>query len=743
MGGRRKSKGGAKAKPPGAEHEAGGSSQNRTVQVITKYDMTLSQQRLLKEGFHPAVTNKSKAQLLDIAGRMIQNHWTRPVKDKYREGQVWSLHSYNARSRLTRGLLYFRKELGHGGFDHEAKAAGNVAGNGLVRLLDTVDIGGIVAQNIFVQGYKAVHNVAMASSQTWNSLVASTKLWDFFAGELFANGPAAAFIAIAPEYTVGEFAYVDKYDPAGLGAEDGLYGWFKKARNAEQGIYIALSELHRFLKRRRKPQTVPCMGHLTDTIQQLTRLLTDVKHIHGSNQFHSTVSSQVFDPSANFCLMRLQKMMNGILQRRSALKVLYFQKIPFLDRRVLAVILRACPLVEMVGIYDCPLMHFADVICLLDLIHEVNGQRRRDGNPIIRALDFYPRYHHGMPFQHWTAETFGLTWGPQSRDVAQRGFFTIILKAFMKAKALRLDLLFDKGKAFRDFLYMTPNYSLAVPTFLDALYRISDLRRNKAGPTHEFRQALYDLLKPVRVGLEKVQYDWPKYFTETMGNHLVFCSSCGYEMLQEFFTNAVRIAPPHQRVCAGCNLSRRLDTEDDHLKTEKMKILDLLFPSNVRRDFNRDAPLGYEAEGLIKLKTTETTRPPPPPLTLNSDGHIYQPQFQHAMVRDNKINFDSVQTLPTLEQMMNDQVCRARWSRALNGGHHLDMYSRLCRRLCDESEADAGKTKRKLDLRRRVDGGLPDHPEEHQPPRLKGMALSHSFASLVDLEVYLYDNGWL
>ncbi|RDA92910.1 hypothetical protein CP533_3886 [Ophiocordyceps camponoti-saundersi (nom. inval.)] len=701
--------------------------------AIARYNMTLSQQRLLREGFHPAVTNKSHAEMLEIAGRMIEENSTRPTRLEYLRGCNSSdPGAFVAHSRLTRALLVFREDLGQGGFDHEAKATADGMDNGLLRFLDSADIGGIVAQLIFASGYKAVLTVAMTSSQTWNSLLASTKVWDFYAGELYMKGPAAAFVVVAPAYTVGELCHHRST------------GWFEHALQAESAIYRSIAEIHRRLQIHDEPE----MGHLTASLIDLARQINDIEHIRNSSQFRMVVPSQIFNPQVLLCLMRLQLMTSNIFLRRTALKVLYFNKVPMLDRRMLAVILRACPLVEMIGIYDCPLIHFGDVICLLDLIHEVNGQRRKDGNPVVSAFDFYPRYHWGMPFEHPRANTYGLTWGPESRDVVQRGFFAIILKAFMKAKALRLGLLFDKGMAFRDFLYTTPNYTLAVPVFLDALYRISDLRyNNKTGKENELKQAMYDLVKPVRLGLEMPDRDELKWYPQILGKHLIFCSSCGYEMLEEFFTSAVRSdSPPHQRLCAGCILSCRLDREDDHLKQHKLRVLDHLFPEHEAKCFNQDAPLGYEAAGLIRLKTREMKRSAPPPLALNADGNPYQPAYREALVRDNKICLDSVQNLPSLCDVVEGEDFRARWRDAFGDGHYVDVYSRLCRRLCDESrdeEAQNAAVTRKVDLRRRVDGGMPDHPDERQPPKPLGVMVSHSFRSVVDLETYIYEKGWL
>ena len=289
---------------------------------------------------------------------------------------------------------------------------------------------------------------------------------------------------------------------------------------------------------------------------------------------------------------------------------------------MIAVILRACPNVRMIGIYDCPLIHFGDVLCLIDLIHEVNCQRRRTGLPEITALDFYPKYNHGTPFSSANSATYGLTWGPHKLDVVQRGFFDIILKAFMKARTMKLGLLFDKGKAFCDYLHQVPSFPLAVPMFLDALHRYMEVRDERSK-----KKVIYDLLKPVRLGLERhMDHDWPHWYTAIMGKNLVFCSSCGYETLEEFYSASARDMQPCVRVCAGCTLQRWLDDEDDHLKEYKKQILDTLYPNWSGSKFNKDAPMPQMANGIIKLRSTISVRPFENPLTVDSEGHMYMRQ---------------------------------------------------------------------------------------------------------------------
>jgi len=404
---------------------------------------------------------------------------------------------------------------------------------------------------------------------------------------------------------------------------------------------------------------------------------------------------------------------------------------------MVAIILRACPNVRIVGIYECPLIHFGDVLCLIDLIYEINYDRRKKGLPEITGLDFYPHYNKGTPFASEATATYGLTWGPLSLDVAQRGFFNIIMKAFLKAKRMKLGLLFDHDKAFCKYLNQIPNYPLAVPTFLDAMYRYMEAKDEKTR-----NKVLYDLLKPVRLGLERhMEQDWPDYYLKSMGKHLVFCSSCGYETLQEFFTFFARQVPhPHRRRCAGCTLQRWLDGEDDHLKAQKKEILDTLFPDWNGSEFNSDAPLSPSARNILKLHSKESVRPEVNRILVDSNGELYCPQIMEAFVRDNKSHLDSLQNLPSLSQLLRGPGSGKRWGHVYNKCNNLDMYSRSTRKVQQDSirhDGDRGV------LRARLDGGMPDHIEELQPCRVARDGIpSHDFQAAALFFAGLACKGW-
>lgn len=422
-----------------------------------------------------------------------------------------------------------------------------------------------------------------------------------------------------------------------------------------------------------------------------------------------------------------------ISEQKRALKVLHFEKIPLLDRRMVAVILRECPNVRMIGIYDCPLIHFGDVLCLIDLIYEVNYKRREAGLPEITALDFYPRFNHGTPFETGRSATYGLTWGPHKLDVVQRGFFYIILKAFVKAKRINLGLLFEKDKAFCNYLRQVPNYPLAVPMFLDALYLYVDARDRQSQ-----KKALYDLVKPVRLGLTRdMDRDWQTRYMDTLGDNLVFCSSCGYETLEEFYSGPARDMQPHLRLCAGCILQRWLDDEDDHLKEYKKQILDTLYPSWKGSDFNKDAPIPKFAKGIINLHSTRSVRPDTNHLYVDSNGVMCMRQAMLDMVRDNKIHYDSLVNLPALGSIVGDSKL---WGRVYNKCNNLDVYCRAIRCLTEQEEKRQTEKKQA----RRLDGGKPDTVEELQPPTqiLEGNIPSHDYDSAFLFHWGLTQKGW-
>lgn len=343
----------------------------------------------------------------------------------------------------------------------------------------------------------------------------------------------------------------------------------------------------------------------------------------------------------------------AIINRSQLIEVLHFHKTPLLDRNLLAIVLRACPHVKMLGIYECPMLHLGDVIFLLDLIHEVNLERDKQNLPHVETLDFYPRYHAGMPYKSdWEFETYGFSWKCQNNDRLQRGVLEVVMLAVLKSREMKIGLLMDENAAFMTYLSNIPMVPGKVFAFLDGLYRYLDLKASKSKDEGAIMQAMYDLVKAVRGGLEPLKKDWPRYYLDKMGKRVAFCCSCGYELLNEFFSNDQINLQSHIRHCSACILRCALDEEEDHLKLQTQGIMAGFYPDWNPADFNLDAPILAEGRDLIRLKTTKAVRDPAPSMILLPDGEFYQPPHAIEFVRDQKFHFDSVQGLPTLATLL-------------------------------------------------------------------------------------------
>jgi hypothetical protein len=305
------------------------------------------------------------------------------------------------------------------------------------------------------------------------------------------------------------------------------------------------------------------------------------------------------------------------------------------------------------------LLHYGDVIFLLDLIHEINLERDEKKLPRVESLDFYPRYHAGMPYKsEWEFDTYGISWKCKDNDAVQRGVLAILMLAVLKSRKMKIGLLMDKNAALMTYLSNIPMVPGKVFAFLDGLYRFLDLKAAKPVDENAAKQAMYDLLKAVRGGLERLKYDYPKYYLEKMGRGIQFCCSCGYELLREFFVDAELCHQPHRMICSGCMLRQKLDDEKDHQKKWAKNIMTVFYPDWKRNAFNIDAPILADGRDLVRFKTAKIERDPPPSMVVLDDGEFYQPEYKAEFVRDTKFQFDSVQGLPTLVTLLKAKELR-------------------------------------------------------------------------------------
>jgi hypothetical protein len=257
------------------------------------------------------------------------------------------------------------------------------------------------------------------------------------------------------------------------------------------------------------------------------------------------------------------------------------------------------------------------------------------------------------------------------------------------------------------------------------------------------KEAMFDVLKSVRLGIEDMCTDSRNWYTDIMGKHLFFCSSCGHDMVEEFFTGHVReMSRPHTRVCAGCQLRHAMDTETHHQGKAQRDALSNLFKAWDPKDFNKDAPLHRSGETLFNLRTTENVRPPTPGMQVGMNGQLSQQRFMHELVRDNKFHDDSMQKLPTLTDLLSTQYADQR-NKTVSDCMMIDVDRVTAHMLADIYPKRQGRLPPFGDTRR--DGGTPNSEDEAQqetPKKLRN-GLRYGWLSAAAVYRVLMRNGIL
>ncbi|KGQ12069.1 hypothetical protein BBAD15_g2184 [Beauveria bassiana D1-5] len=638
------------------------------------YSMSLSRDRLELEGFHPLAS--SQTSVLE----MIES-W----KDLLRR-QLEAPPIQAPTMRMTRAFLLLREE---------PTPASEPRVGYFENLIMSQAVGLRVLTEIFARGHRSALHLALTSKRMWLILTASVNYFDFYAGRLQNLGPSGIFVCAAPEFTLGEIMATRLSDPYGFQSATPFTNWHNAAITREMDAVDTLFMVRARLDKEKKTSE----GSGSQPVPEFLRRMFDEptlrailaiekpKNIFKMNQFISLPSGSAFEPPMIYSATRLQLLLIKMFNQRENTEVLHFYKIPFFDRRILAIILRACPNVTMLGVYDCPLIHLGDLIPLLDLIYEINMERKLQNKPLIGGFDFYPSFHKGFSAES-EQRVFGLTADSMDRDIIQRGLFAVLLKGFLKARQLKLGLLFEPGRALRAFLFRVPNPPLSIPTFFDGLCRYLESGALDT-PDTQRRRALYDLTKPIRLGLEPDLEE--SFYQEDMDRYLPFCSSCGYEMLYELFPAGTRRVDPHRRVCAGCNLQDLLDKQPHNMRDWKVGLLAKLMPDWNGLVFNKDAPTG-DCD-LMSLQATETLRNEPSPLFINRKGELAASHNVIGLLRDNKTPADSLQNLPALQDLVEGAGFDAQWTELFNHCHKADIYARA--RMCINTEARKKELKNK------------------------------------------------
>ncbi|PNP83265.1 hypothetical protein FNYG_03587 [Fusarium nygamai] len=638
-----------------------------------RYGPKESRERLESQGYHPLVTSMTKEEVEASYEEKRKKSLYKPHFSDYVD--MGKEQGFQGRYTSDMNLLIKSTDTSFES-QHEASELTKEVFDG------THPQGLLIAQQLASLGIKPLEKLALARPQEWDALSKGMAIWDFTTNKFHSEPSGHVFLCLFPKISQGAFIKSPAHQESRTHEESirkkiiDLINWIysecgpteRPAWHSEEKLKIQTEglspEVLRCLNRGTKPpQVVINMARSIPDISKLEDMMRD--YVDQPEHLDYRMSKPV-------ALKNMFGLLTNIFNRRTNIRVLHFQKTPLLDRRLLACILRACPHITTLGIYQCPLIHFGDIICLLDLIHEVNLKRSSQSLPLVEALDFYPLYQAGMPFKVPAAEKltkaekqrgmepaarethgYGITWTHMNLEVVQRGVFGILLKTVLKARKMGIRLLMDKDAAFMKYISDIPMLPGIIFQFLDGLYRYLDLKETGSEDHTAMRRAKYDMILAVRTGLESPYRNTldPSY-DDTGKVTSLFCRSCGYKMLDIFFCpRRVRNRQDPQD-CAGCTLQGLLDHQSDHQKHHDINLMGPFLEKDWDpKGFNVDAPVHDDGQELLSLHTRKTTNDLPV-MVLLPNGDFDRPSLQEQLICEHKKNNDCLQGLATLQDML-------------------------------------------------------------------------------------------
>ncbi|KAF5629255.1 hypothetical protein F52700_7573 [Fusarium sp. NRRL 52700] len=632
-----------------------------------------SQERLDSQGYHPLVTTMTKEEVEASYEEKRKRSLYKPSFNEY--ANKGKEQGFQGRYTSDMNMLFTTTDSSFES-KHENYRLTKEVFDG------THPQGLLIAQQLASLGIKQLEKLALARPQEWDALSKGMAIWDFTTNKFHGEPSGHVFLCLYPKISQGAFSE----SPA-----------HKESRNEEEITRTRILKLvHKIYsecgpterpawKREEKlkmhteglsPEVLRCRNNGTKPPQvviNLARSIPDISKLEDMMQDYVNQPKHLdYHMSKPVALKNMFGLLTNIFNRRTNTRVLHFQKTPLLDRRLLACILRACPHVTTLGIYQCPLIHFGDIICLLDLIHEVNLKRSSQSLPLVEALDFYPLYQAGMPFKVPAAEKltkaekrcgmeptarethgYGITWANMDLEVVQRGVFAILLKTVLKARKMGIRLLMDKDAAFMKYLSDIPMLPGIIFQFLDGLYLYLDMKEAGSKDHTAMRRAKYDMILAVRTGLQlPCRNSRDPSYDETRKVTSLFCRSCGYKMLDIFFCPRVIQNRTDPQDCAGCTLQGLLDHQCDHQKQHDINLMGTFLEKDWDpKGFNVDAPVHDDGQELLSLHTRKTTNDLPLMVPL-PNGDFERPSLQEQLVCEHKKNNDCLQGLATLQDLL-------------------------------------------------------------------------------------------
>ncbi|KAI0847067.1 hypothetical protein F5Y00DRAFT_271371 [Daldinia vernicosa] len=307
--------------------------------------------------------------------------------------------------------------------------------------------------------------------------------------------------------------------------------------------------------------------------------------------FPARPKGKISRPTAERRVIDTYRFLRTIDVRGHHIKILHLHSVPNFDIALLKMCLERLPNLEILGVYNCVLLHFGETV---EFLKAIIAHNKKPGNKFVRS-DFSPVYYPGLPVgsEGRTGE-YGVIPSDQGLIDTRRAIVAVLRNVVSLALKNGIDW-FTPGAAMRQYLERIPfalgtlryileacyniyyhEHGLYYPFIKDVLKRGITFDNNE--PRHEsMRCTVYNDLILATEG-KPMQRDRLVALTMSAGFHkLIICAFCATPLPAYFFTEESINRRSDQVECCGCQLGTQLEHHVDNFFQERKGVMHFLF----------------------------------------------------------------------------------------------------------------------------------------------------------------------
>ncbi|KAI8965463.1 hypothetical protein F5Y11DRAFT_344623 [Daldinia sp. FL1419] len=307
--------------------------------------------------------------------------------------------------------------------------------------------------------------------------------------------------------------------------------------------------------------------------------------------FPARPKGQRFKPTAERRIIDTYRFLRMIDVRGHHIKILHLHSVPNFDIHLLKMCLERLPDLEVLGVYNCELLHFGKTLPFLEAIIERN---EKPGRKFLRS-DFSPMYYPGLRVgsKGRTGE-YGVIPSDHGLIDTRRAITAVLRKVVPLALKNDIDW-FTPGAGMRQYLERIPFALGTLRYILEACYNlyyqengfyypciVEMLRRNlpAEGNAARHEQMYRSLYNDLILAVEGTSMEQEKLTNLTLvGNSLILmqCAFCKANLPAYFYTQESADRQADQVQCCGCQLVMQLDHQIENFFQEKEQVMRMLF----------------------------------------------------------------------------------------------------------------------------------------------------------------------